>query len=101
MIHMDLPFILTKLMSISSEKREFFKNLNSALFDCFLRTYGLFQKLRRTELAGRIDLVPFLIKLERNMVRANREKALAEKAYSSFIEKQRVKRHKTTIARRK
>ena len=42
MIHMDLPFILTKLMSMSSERREFFKNLNSALFDCFLRTYGLF-----------------------------------------------------------
>ena len=101
MIHMDLPIILTKLMSISSERREFFKGLNSALFDCFLRTYGLFAKLRRTELAGKIELVPFLFKLERNMVRANREKALAEKAYSSFIEKQRLKRYMTTQAKRK
>ena len=42
MVHLDLSFILTKLMSMSSEKREFFKGLNSALFDSFLRTYGLF-----------------------------------------------------------
>ena len=81
MVHLDLSFILTKLMSMSSEKREFFKSLNSALFDSFLRTYGLFQKLRRTELAGKIELVSFLTKLESNMVRANREKVLAEKAY--------------------
>ena len=68
-------------MSMSSERREFFSSLNSALFDTFLRTYGLFVKLRRTELAGTIPLVSFLTKLERSMVRAKRDKALAESAY--------------------
>ena len=101
MVHLDLPFILTKLMSVSSERREFFTSLNSALFDSFLRTYGLFVKLRRTELAGKIKLVPFLCRLERSMVRAKREKALADSAYQSLMEKQRMKRKATAKSKRK
>lgn len=70
MIHLDLPFILTRLMCVSAEKRQFFSSINSALFDVFLRGYGLCQKLRRSDLPGKIQLIPFLTKLERNMVRA-------------------------------
>ena len=100
MVHLDIPFILTRLMSVSSERREFFKTLNSALFDSFLRSYALFVKLRRTELAGKIQLVPFLTQLERNMVRAHRDKVMADVAYQSLIEKQRMKRQLTSKSKR-
>ena len=81
MSYLDLPFILTKLMSLSTDKRELFQSLNSALFDVFLRGYGLCMKLRRSELPGKLQLYTFLTKLERNMVRATQAKASAEMAY--------------------
>lgn len=41
MIHMDLKFILTKLRFMNRRTREYFTSLNSALFDMFIRSYGL------------------------------------------------------------
>ena len=54
MQHLDLKFVLTRLMRLSVKTREFFVSLNSALFDTFIRSYGLCKLLRRTDLPGRI-----------------------------------------------
>jgi hypothetical protein len=85
MTHLDLRFILTKLRSLNVQTRELFTGLNSALFDMFWRSYGLCSKLRRSELPGKLSLIPFLTNLERNMMRAEKEKALVEKTYQSFM----------------
>jgi len=79
--HMDLKFVLARMMSLSVKTREYFCSLNSTLFDSFISSYGLSRKLRRTDLPGRIQLVPFLTKLEQNMVRASFAKAKADRAY--------------------
>lgn len=81
MSYLDLPFILTRLMSLSTDKRMLFQSLNSALFDVFLRGYGLCVKLRRSELPGKLNLYTFLTKLEQNMVQASQAKAMADIAY--------------------
>ena len=67
---MDVRFYLTKLLTLSKKTREFFSSLNSALLDSFIRSYGLCSKLRRSNLAGKLSLIPFLAKLEQNMIRA-------------------------------
>ena len=92
MQHLDLKFVLTRLMRLSVKTREFFVSLNSALFDTFIRSYGLCKLLRRTDLPGRIQLIPFLSKLERNMVRATREKAEADRVYQEFMERLQLRR---------
>ena len=84
MCYLDLPFILSKLMCLSTEKRELFQSLNSALFDVFLRGYGLCSKLRRSELPGKLPLHTFLNTLERNMVQAQQAKKLSEIAYEGL-----------------
>ena len=65
MTHLDLKFVLSRLMCLDIKTREFFMSLNSALFDMFTCQYGLSSKLRRTDLPGKIDLIPFLTRLER------------------------------------
>lgn len=73
--YMDLTFVLSRMMRLNVRTREYFISLNSALFDSFISSYGLFNKLRRTDLPGRIQLIPFLTKLESIMVRAQFAKA--------------------------
>ena len=101
MRHFDLRFILVKLMCLNVETREFFISLNSALFDQFIRTYGLIQKLRRTDLLSKLDLIPFLTSLEKNMVRAEKEKALSDAAYQSFMEKWKLKHVAASVAEKR
>ena len=60
MCHVDLRFILTRLMALNKGTHDLLRSLNSALFDIFLRSYGLCFKLRRTELPGKLNLIPFL-----------------------------------------
>ncbi len=97
MIHLDLRFVLSKLRSLDSQTREFISSLNSALFDMFWSSYGMCSKMRRSDLPGRLSLIPFLINLERNMMRAEKEKALVENAYQSFMEKRQLKHHKVSV----
>ena len=88
---MDLKFILTKLRFMNRRTREYFTSLNSALFDMFIRSYGLSQKIRRSELVGQLNLITFLTKLERNMLRAHREKDKASEAYLTLMAKRKKK----------
>lgn len=81
MVHLDLRCILTSLMCLDVKTREYFRSLNSALFDIFLRNYGLCIKLRRTDIPGRIPLLPFLVRLETAMVRAQKDKIKADATY--------------------
>ena len=97
MIHLDLRFVLTKLRSLDVQTREFLSSLNSALFDMFWSSYGMCSKLRRSDLPGKLSLIPFLINLERNMMRAEKEKALVENAYQSFMEKRQLKHQKVSV----
>jgi len=76
--HLDVRFYLTKLLVLSRKTREFFGSLNSALLDTFIRSYGLCSKLRRSNLAGKLSLIPFLAKLEKNMMRAEEKKRRAD-----------------------
>ena len=92
MQHLELKFILTRLMVMSKGTRESLRSLNSALFDIFLRSYGLCMKLRRTDLAGKLNLITLLQNLERNMMKANRCKAQADFAYLTLMEKWQRKR---------
>ena len=69
-VHLDLKFYLSKMLALDNRSRTFLGSLNSALLDTFIRSYGLCEKVRRSNLAGRQRLIPSLIKLEQNMMRA-------------------------------
>ena len=69
-MHLDIRFCITKLFYLSKKHRTFLGSLNSALLDLFILSYGLNHKLRRSNLAGRLQLIPFLTKLEQKMIRA-------------------------------
>ena len=87
MAYLDLKFILSRLMRMNTKTRDIFSSLNSAMFDIFLRSYGLCSKIRRSKIPEKLDLIPFLTQLESNMAKAKHAKAQAESCYQAYIEK--------------
>ena len=82
---------MTKLRSLDKRTRELFAQPNSELLSIFLRSYGLCKSEQKLEL--RFELIPFFTKIEQNMLRAKKEKDLADSFYRSFLEKQSQYRH--------
>ena len=76
---LDLKFILTKLRSLDKRTRELFAQPNCKLLSIFIRSYGLCMSLQKSELS--FELMPFFTKMEQNMIRAKKEKDMADSFY--------------------
>ena len=84
-MHLDISFFVTKMLALNKETRQYLSSINSALLDLFIRSYGLNHKLRRTNLAGTINLIPFLSELEKKMIKSEWLKEQANQAYKKLI----------------
>ena len=84
-MHVDIRFFLTKMLVLNKKTRQFLSSINSAMLDMFILSYGLNHRLRRTNLAGSAPLITFLSKLEKNMIRAEKEKDVANEAYLELV----------------